>query len=525
MKENLQFQLTKFFISSFYKKPKQQIQQVVLIIAIIYVLFQLTVINFLVYYFMDSQLLIFYNLAFSILLVYILTCYLSTTQAFAFSEFKMLASLPLSYRKISTAKVVSSLFVPIFLTMILQLPTIGFLLIDFKFIEALKLIIFLPVLIGLIAMFLLFVLSCIHRFYAKFESRVSYLLLNVVTMLLIPIIFIAYFVIESGLLNHTYKDGFINAAKYILIQLFETASLMPWIDSIVEFFVSNKVSLHLILVYVVLIITTLLLSYFTIENISVNYFKNALLENNKSQWKGSRVYISKNKWSNYLQREIWVIQSEAYFKMQVLLGVLLAPIISAILLTLLHFDALPDFLNVTKDETFDIYFSYLVLFFCCMNNVSGTPYSREGKYHYLLKCTPLDSNLVYFSKVIISSTMGIIALLLSFLLFAIFGFWEVEHLLLFMIISGLIICYNLLTPVYDMRNPLTEWENPSVAAKSNTNVLISLIYGLPILLIIAAIHFGLIWLNVQSLLATVIVLLMVVITIVLLLNRLKKVLI
>lgn len=160
-----------------------------------------------------------------------------------------------------------------------------------------------------------------------------------------------------------------------------------------------------------------------------------------------------------------------------------------------------------------------------MNNVSGTPYSREGKYHYLLKCTPLDSNLVYFSKVIISSTMGIIALLLSFLLFAIFGFWEVEHLLLFMIISGLIICYNLLTPVYDMRNPLTEWENPSVAAKSNTNVLISLIYGLPILLIIAAIHFGLIWLNVQSLLATVIVLLMVVITIVLLLNRLKKVLI
>ncbi len=76
-----------------------------------------------------------------------------------------------------------------------------------------------------------------------------------------------------------------------------------------------------------------------------------------------------------------------------------------------------------------------------------------------------------------------------------------------------------------MRNPLTQWENPSVAVKSNTNVLISLIYGLPILLIIAAIHFGLIWLNVQSLLATVIVLLMVVITIVVLLNRLKKVLI
>lgn len=485
--------------------------QVTLIIALFYTFFQLTAVNFLVFYFGDTQLFIFYNVTISLLLVFILTSYLSITQVFSFNEFQILASLPLTYRKISIAKVVSSILVPIVLTMIIQLPTIWFLLFDMKVIEAIKFIFFLPVVSGSVALFLLFVLSCIHRFYYKFKNNVAYFMTNIAVMVFIPLVFIIYFVRTSTLTVEidfsSVGGGVIDVAKLILNHIFETASTIPVIDWIIESFVSAEISLSFVLTYIAIGITNFLLLFIIIQNISANYYRNGQSENNKSGLKGSRVYITKNKWSNYLQREIWVIQSEAYFKLQVLLGVLLAPAASAILLFLIKYDVLPEFINITKDASFDIYFSYFVLFWCCMNNISGTPYSREGKYYYLLKSTPINSKYVYFSKVIISSIMSITSIFLSFLLYASFGYWGINSLFMLFIISGLAICYNLLTPLYDMKNPMTEWENPSVAVKSNPNVLISLIYGMPILIVIATIHFCFDWFHVPLLVASLIILL------------------
>src|SRR5699024_1681317 len=134
--------LTKFFTFSFYNKPKNQMLQIVLFIALIYGFFQIAALNFFVYYAGSTEVLICYNLVFSAILVYILTCYLSTTQVFLFNEFELLAPLPLLFNKISTAKVISSIIVPIGLSLVLQIPTILFLLIDAKLIEAFKLLIF-----------------------------------------------------------------------------------------------------------------------------------------------------------------------------------------------------------------------------------------------------------------------------------------------------------------------------------------------------------------------------------------------
>ena len=521
MKE--QVQLTKFFISSFYKKPKQQMLQVVLIIALFYMLFQLTALNFLVYSLGDIQLFMFYNLAISVILVFILTCCLSATQVFAFNEFKFLAPLPLSYRKLSTAKVVSSITVPIVLTMVIQFPTVVFLFIDFRIIEAIIILTFLPVVSGLIALSLLFVLSFVNRFYYKFKHLVSYLMTKLVIMIVIPVSFIVYFVGKSTFaveIDINSLDGLINSANLILRSIFETASTMPVIQWIIESFVSNKLSLPIVLVYLGIILTNLFLYCFVIQNISANYFRNSLLENNKANLKGSKVYISKNKWSIYLQRERWVIQSEAYFKLQVILGVLLAPIASSVFLLLIQYDALPAYVNISKEGSFE-YYSYFILFFSCMNNISGTPYSREGKHHDLLMSTPLHPKCVYFSKVFISSVMGILSVFISFILYAIFGYWELNNLFMLFVISGLVVCYNLLAPLYDMKNPNIEWENPSIAVKSNPNVLISLFYGMPILIVIAAIHFCLAWIKIQPYLTTLILLLIVIFTISIIINRLK----
>ncbi|MBO0997912.1 hypothetical protein IOC57_09150 [Bacillus sp. SD075] len=527
MKEK--FQLTRFFVSSFYKMPKQTMLQAVLIIAIFYMFLQLTVVNAFVYFLGDTQVFLFYNLTISNILVFALVCYLSTSQIFAYYEFKALAPLPLSYKEISRAKVLSSLWVPIILSMVIQVPTIGFLIVDLKFMEAFKLFIFLPIFNGLTAVFLLFILSCINRYYYRFKNKVAYLMVNITVILMLTIISILYFFGKSTIaiskviseMDWNSIEGLTNSLEFIMRHMFETANMIPVLKWILDAFVSNEITVQFFIIYISILVIGFLLYSLIIENISVHYFKNGLLGNNKTNVKYSEVNISKNQWSNYLQREVWIIKSEAYFKMQIALGLFLPPIFSLVMLLLIQNEVFPNYLNITKEGVFDKYFSYSVLFLCCINNISGTPYSREGKYHYLLKSAPFDEKYVYFSKVIFSSIISIIAVVISFLIFALFGYWEMENAVMLLIISCLVVCYNLLTPLYDMKNPSIEWENPSAAIKSNPNVLISLLYGLPLLIMVTATHFGLVWFSVQPLLGAIIILMIVIAINSVLINRLK----
>ncbi|MGE6377771.1 hypothetical protein [Peribacillus muralis] len=527
MKEKLQ--LTRFFISSFYKMPKQTMLQAVLIIAVFYMFLQLTVVNAFVYFLGDTEVFLFYNVTISSILVFALVCYLSTSQIFAYYEFKVLASLPLTYKEISKAKVLSSLWVPIILSMAIQVPTIGFLIVDLKFMEAFKLFVFLPIVNGLTALLLLFILSCINRYYYRFKNKVAYLLVNIAVILMLVIISIVYFAGKSSIalskviseIDLNSIEGIKNSLQFIMGHMFETANMIPVIKWLLDAFVSNEITVQFIIIYISILAIGFVLYSFIIENISVNYFKNGLLGNNKANMKNSKVNISKNQWSNYLQREIWVIKSEAYFKMQIGLGFLLPPVFSLVMLLLIQNEVFPNYLNITKEGVFDKYFSYSVLFLCCINNISGTPYSREGKYHYLLKSAPFDEKYVYFSKVIFSSIIGIVAVLISFMIFAFFGYWQMETAVMLLITSCLVVCYNLLTPLYDMKNPSIEWENPSAAIKSNPNVLISLLYGLPLLIVVTSIHFGLVWFSVQPMMGALIILMIVIVINSVLVNRLK----
>ncbi|MED4265943.1 hypothetical protein [Priestia megaterium] len=522
-------QLTKFFIYSFYKKPKQTMLKVVLLIAIFYMICQLTIINAFIFFLGDTSIFIVYNLMLSCLLVYVFTGYLSTSQAFAYNEFKLLTPLPLSSKDISMAKVTSSIWIPIFLSIIIQIPTLGFLIVDFKFVEAIKLCLFIPVVNGLIALFLMFVLSFINRYYYKFKSKLVYLLINIFIMLLIPFLLFMYFIRKSSLeLSKLISQIDINSIKgikksleFILAYIYDITTTVSVMKSLVKILVSSQINIYFILSCISILVISFLFYYFIIENISVNYFKNGVSENSKISFKSSKVRITKNQWSNYLQREIWIIKSEAYFKMQVVLGFLLPIIFTTILLILIQNEVLPDNLNITKDGFLNKYFSYSVLFFCCINNISGTPYSREGKYYNLLKINPFDSKYVYFSKVIFASTVSVAAVLLSFLLFALFGHSKLEDFVMMLIISCLVVCYNLLTPLFDMKNPSTEWDNPSEAIKSNPNVLISLLYGMPMLIVIAALHFCLIWIGIQPFLVDFMILAIATTTIFILVNKLK----
>ncbi|MFB7642529.1 hypothetical protein, partial [Peribacillus butanolivorans] len=265
MKEKLQ--LTRFIVSSFYKKPKQTMLQVVLIIAVFYMFLQLTVVNAFVYFLGNTQVFMFYNLTISSILVFALVCYLSTSQVFAYYEFNVLAPLPLSYKKISTAKVISSLWVPIGLSMVVQVPTLGFLIIDLKFVEAIKLLLFIPVVNGLIALLLLFILSCINRYYYRFKNKVTYLMVNIAVILLLSIISIIYFASKSTIkmskvfseIDITSIEGLKNSIEFILKHIYETANMIPVIKWIINAFASNQITVQFFIIYISIVIISLLL--------------------------------------------------------------------------------------------------------------------------------------------------------------------------------------------------------------------------------------------------------------------------
>jgi hypothetical protein len=440
----------------------------------------------------------------------------------------MLVPLPLSAKEITTAKVISSLWVPIVISMLVQIPTLVLLLIELRVIEAMKLLLFIPIVNVLIALLLLFFLSIVNTQYNRFENKVNYLITNIAVILLLVSGCLVYFTSKTTVTMSTFMSqmdvtsigGLLNSIEFVLLTMYETFNNMVLISLIVTSFTTlEQMGLWIVMLSFITFIS-ILLYYIVMKICSVSYVKNGVSEQSDSL-KPSKVKITNSQWMNYLQRELWIIQSEAYFKMQIALGLLLPPIGAVILLVLVQKDVFPTYFILANEAFLGSFFSYVVLFLCCINNISGTPYSREGKYHYLLKSAPFNKNYVYFSKVVISSIMSIIAILVSYLILALFGFWELESIALLLTITSLVICYNILTPLYDMKNPSLDWENPAEAIKSNPNVLISLLYGLPILILIIAVHFSLIWFVDQSFIATIITLILGISTFLILIKRVK----
>ncbi|TQR12456.1 hypothetical protein [Psychrobacillus lasiicapitis] len=507
------FPLTTFFISSFYSRPKQTMLQVVLIIAFIYLYIQLTAANVAIYFLGDIQEYMLYNLVISNILVFSLISYLSISTVFHYHEFDMMASLPIKPERIVASKVCSSLIVPICISIVTQIPTLLFIVISMEFVEAVKLLLFLPISNLFTTLLLLFILSVINRFRHRFVSKVMYLFSNILAVSLVMIAF-AVFVKQNlregmGLLFSEIELSSISELKgsisILLNLMYETNLHLPFIGTIIREFTSSSFSWMFFFLIGLLIIISSLLFFLITKNIAINYFINGHTDISQTSRKKSRMYNIKSEWGYYLQRELWVIQSKAYFKMQIVLGLLFPPVISFILLITIQTGWL---LLDTESVYFGKYFAYALLLLSCMNNNSGTPYSREGKYFYLSNYLPFNPRTIFFSKVIVASATSMIAIITSFLVYSLLGYMNMDSFMMMLIVLFLVTCYNLLAPIYDMKNPSTEWGNPSEAVKSNPNVLVSLCYGVPVIILIVLIHFVFLLLGISSFWSTVLILML-----------------
>ncbi|MBK3497245.1 hypothetical protein JFL43_20930 [Viridibacillus sp. YIM B01967] len=500
------FPLTYFFVTSLYSKPKQPMLQVVLMIACFYLFLQITAVNIAVYALGNLEEFMMYNLIISNILVFALVTYLSISNVFNYHEFNMLVALPLNPERVVAAKVSSSLLVPISISIMTQFSTLIFLIATFHFVELLKLVLFLPLTNLVTALFLIYVLSLVNRFRGKIRSAIAYLTINIAIAVLLAVAvasFIGYyfqarFTPVISTMDVSDIISWKNTVILLLSEMYEATKDIPVISFVVNVFITRGHAEVFGFVIVVLLLISGLLWRLTISNISVNYLKNGVLQMNPIGLKKSKLYKGKNTFVNYLQRELWVIQSEAYFKLQIGLTLLLPPVFACILLIVIQSDWFTTDMIMPLIKYFDQYFAYSIFLISCVNNISGTPFSREGRYYNLIRTLPFSIRKIYLIKVLVASATSMLGILLSYLVYILFGNWNKESLLMMLLVLLLVLCYNLLTPIYDMKNPSIEWENPSQAIKSNPNVLVSLFYGLPIPILIVSIHFYLLFLGTTS---------------------------
>ena len=371
MKDNMQ--LIKFFLTSFYTKPKQPIIQVLLLIACIYVATQYFVLNLIIYFIAAPEEYLFYNIFLSNGVTYILTSYFAITVVFSQSDFAILAHLPISAKRVVMAKIISGVAFPLVIASTLSIPTFFILLIEFKLGIAVKSIVFLLVMNVLIVLLLLFILSVLNHFRSVFINTSVYLLVRMIFIVGIGISPILYFLIKN---YHSVSIVLEKLDASTIASL--SASISDFLDigyrfAIQHSLVENLLSLNTVISFILLFALCYLLFKATIKMIASKYYEHGLLV--------SRIEKTTKFWGrdiqsslvNYLQREYWIIQSEPYFKMQAILGMIITPICTIIYL-ILGQTAILKVEWMLDNESF--LFVYMVLLMSCMNNISGPPYSR-----------------------------------------------------------------------------------------------------------------------------------------------------
>ncbi|GAB0166842.1 hypothetical protein LSPCS325_02790 [Lysinibacillus sp. CTST325] len=331
MKDNIQ--LIKFFLTSFYVKPKQPVIQVLLLIAFIYVAIQYFVLTLIIYFIASPEEYLFYNILLSNGVTYILISYFSIAIVFSQNDFAIFSHLPISAKRVVMSKIVSGVALPMMVVSILSIPTFFMLLIEFKLAVAVKSIAFLLIMNVLIVLFLLFLLSILNHYRTVFINTSVYLLVRMTLIFGMGISPILYFLIKNyhaiNIVLAKLDASTISSLSASILDLLDLgyrfAMQQSWVKTLLLLTTTKS-----FIYFILLSVLCYLLFKATIKMIASKYYEHGLLV--------SRIEKTTKVWGrdiqssllNYLQREYWIIQSEPYFKMQAILGIILTPICTII---------------------------------------------------------------------------------------------------------------------------------------------------------------------------------------------------
>lgn len=269
-----------------------------------------------------------------------------------------------------------------------------------------------------ITLFLLCVLSILNHFRTIFMNIAMYLMVRMTLILgigICPIVYIWINNIETSKLVLAKIDtstiASLSASISDILDIgYRFAMQQQWLEGILPL-----TAVQSVLYFSIIFLLCFLLFNITITIIASKYYEYGSAVNRIE--KTAKVWRGNTRWSNYLQREYWIIQSEPYFKLQAILGVIMAPIGTVIYLMVIQMNMLKaDWIVDNKAYLF----VYMILFMSCMNNISGTPYSREGKYYALSKTLPFEPHKIYLAKVVISSSISALSVIISYIFYMLF---------------------------------------------------------------------------------------------------------
>lgn len=480
--------LTRFFIRSFYRLPKQTFVQVVMILAGIGIVFQVSGVQSLLVMTQPIERFVSINILLTFVVMILAMAYFVNSLLLKHDEYANLVYFPITEDEIIASKMLSSIVIPVGITFGIQLlamfhfaGTYGWLL-GFSYFA---------VMIGLIAVaggIYLVQVGVVSLLERRFESKTLYTVFYSLFIITTWGLFILISLVKIGF-NHF-------SASTLKASLTSVTGAMEWLDELLlgipfvetlQKHILQGLSAKFFVGLVVLILLSVICVMIAKILLVKTYRTNGQLQQRIETKTTKNQVFSTNESLLYLQREHLLQKEHRHFLVQ-LYGTYLFPIIVAVLLVFFK-SFMERLFNIPfLDTHFFMAFSYIMLFLVSTNNQAGTGFSKEGNLYASLKFLPIDEGKIYLAKARYLTIWSAITFGMSYIIYTIGQ--GIDPMMIPLFIYFVILSYAgyLLGLLPDAKKPIVDWEKPTVAVKSNMNGLVGMILMMLLIGIGAAIH-------------------------------------
>ena len=472
--------------------PKNVVLKILIGIIFLYMLSGILVGQYFLYYDIGSKLdlrrTIYVQYIISILVTLILSFATVSSSLFHADDFFVLAALPMKPKQILYAKSISLLLAIEFVQFLVVIPSV----ITFACLSEVKVIGIFLIQVILITAVIFCIMCIISSLFALGRSNKG---MYRVSIIFIGILFLygAVWKIVSGyscIMNAIdMKDTKQKLSMRILKNCYNKSVVLKSIcKNSVGF--SNVMISVLILCLTVAILFLILSKLFARCVITYDYsevrFKNYTF----------RLTKISNKMLLLMRREFWVVQSEPFFKINLIMEYCLAPLILTILSIILCFarksKEVQDFLELANGKWYLPYIIMGIILLIISTQASFlVPVSKEGKFYILSRTLPISYELQYKAKSLYIFIMSGISTSIAYWIVTAMQVFVYDHVVLnYIILLEVLFLLAFVSSASDYKRPYIDWDEPRKATNGNLMLLFGMLHDFAIFAILAVIIIG-----------------------------------
>lgn len=480
--------LIRFFIGTFYRLPEQTFVKVVMILFGVSLVFQVHGLETFLIQEQPFERFITVNIILTFIVMILAMGYFANSLLLKHDEYEQLIYLPIQEREVISAKMVSSVLIPVSLGLVIQLLAFTTVLSEKGLDSGLRylaMLIAVLIVTGSISLLQIGIVSLLERL---FQSRLLYVIFYSLFIIVTWGLLILISLIRIGFDHFSVEGlqaGFSSIAN-ALVWLDELLLGIPFIETLRDLVVMNTLGTFIIAIIGLLILSAVLV-ILARELLAGTYRRNGQTYK-KIETKTMRSHqFSANQSILYLQREHLINKEYGYFMRQLYITYAV-PVLFAIMLV--FFKPYVDrYFNVPfLDTYFFMTFSYILLLTNGMNVLVGAAYSKEGVMHASIKYLPMDEGLIYRAKARYLTIWSALCYAVGYLIYFIGQGFEPLAIPMFVYFVLLSYVGYLTGMLVDRRQPIIDWEKPTAAMKNNMNGMVGFIVMSLILGVFLTVH-------------------------------------